>query len=392
LKIKALIKPYLFGFLGLVNLLKFYWFQYHKIKNSDIVFFFPYYHTGGAERVHLNIVQALRAKKCCVIFTHASATTNFLEAFKDVSTTIELNAILNKKNSFVTRKLSQYIVRAINNKKKIKKVFGCNTNYYYELLPSIDLKIKTYDLIHALAKNDSREAMLAHSSNNIYKRIVINQKAKDDLAKIYAVHGLGTNLLNAIQIISNGIVIPDFITKKDYKSIKIGFIGRWSQEKRPQLYLKIAKSITTTYPNIHFCMAGTGMNSNKEVIADAKVEYLGELTTSKDLMELYKELNMLIICSVYEGFPMVMMESMPHKVVPVCTNVGGISEHITSNENGILIEDMNEIDLEEAFISQITKLVENENNLIRLSENASKYAKTTFDIVHFNKAYLKLLN
>ncbi|PQJ14086.1 hypothetical protein [Nonlabens tegetincola] len=68
-----------------------------KIVNSDIIFFLPYYHLGGAEQVHLDIIKAISNKKVTVIFTHLSATNHFKEQFSSHAHIIELNSIINKK-------------------------------------------------------------------------------------------------------------------------------------------------------------------------------------------------------------------------------------------------------------------------------------------------------
>ncbi|MDB9859400.1 hypothetical protein OAC43_01685, partial [Flavobacteriaceae bacterium] len=48
-----------------------------KIKNAEIVFVLPCFQTGGAERVHLNIVKSVKDKSICILFTQNSATDNF---------------------------------------------------------------------------------------------------------------------------------------------------------------------------------------------------------------------------------------------------------------------------------------------------------------------------
>jgi len=381
---------------GFWLLFKLKYIRKQVIKQSDVVFFFPFYHTGGAERVHLEIVRTIPSKTCCVIFTHGSATKNFLEDFKKSAEVIELNSILNKRNPFISKKLQEWIVKSINTNSSIKKVFSSNTNYFYELLPKLNNHIEKLDLIHALSKNDERSGVLAKTSTYIDKRILINKKGKEDLLKIYKEFQVKSSYIDNIQIISNGVNIPDIdvlgLKNKSYDPIRVGFVGRWSAEKRPDVFLDIAKQVSSKYPNIKFVMAGTGMRSNIKKIQTARVEFLGEITNLKALHNLYHAMNILIICSEYEGFPMVLMESMPFGVVPICTNVGGINEHISNDENGILIDDMDSGKLSAAFVKHIENLVKNKSVLTLLSEQASDYAVSHFDISSFNKAYQELLN
>lgn len=124
-------------FIGLLLLKQFKSLSLKKITESDCIFFLPFYHTGGAERVHLNILQALVEKKCTVIFTQNSSTNNFLAEFKKVSTIFELNPILNKKSTYINNKLIHFLANTINSSNSTTHVFGCNNNYYYKILPLI---------------------------------------------------------------------------------------------------------------------------------------------------------------------------------------------------------------------------------------------------------------
>ncbi len=395
-KMKTWLKKQIQFFRGLFLLKQFKGQALKAINQSDIVFFFPFYHTGGAERVHLNIVQALINKKCAVIFTQGSATTNFLNDFKQVATVVELNPILNKRSKYINGKLKNLLANTINSSASITHVFGCNSVYFYKILPLFNsLKIKL-DLIHALAENDERARVLAETAKYINTRVVINKKAKIGLKHIYLNHDIDEHYINNITIISNGVNISKNddlkVVNKVYNPIKIGYIGRWSDEKRPNIFLEIAQLVKEKHPKVQFVMAGTGMKSNIESINTAGVSFLGELTTNEDLKNLYKSLNIIVICSEYEGFPMVLMEAMPFEVVPVCTNVGGISEHIINNQNGILIDNIDNKELAKEFTKVINVCIEQNTILKKMAKQASSYAFSHFDISKFNLAYKQLFN
>ena len=57
-------------------------------KEYHIFFFFPFYHTGGAEKVHALITQATRNKNCIIYFTRKSVDDNFkndsIKIYKDL--------------------------------------------------------------------------------------------------------------------------------------------------------------------------------------------------------------------------------------------------------------------------------------------------------------------
>lgn len=388
---KSKVKKIVYFFYGFWNFLSFLVFDSKKIRNAEIVCFFPFYQTGGAEKVHLNIIKALAHKNVCVIFTLNSATKNFQEQFKANAQCIEINLILNKRNSFVSNLLKKSIYKTINTSNNCKAVFGSNATYFYQILPFISDQIARIDLFHAFSKPDSREFEVVNSVKYIDKRVVINKNTKKDLLEIYACNNIGTQHHKVIQVIENGIAIENHeFYLKDYSTIKVGYVGRWSDEKRPEIFLEIAKRIKDFPYVVEFYMIGIGMKSNIDRINEAGVTFLGEITNEKELAEFYEQLSFLLITSEYEGFPMVIMESMVHGVIPISTNVGGISEHITTAVNGVLIDEMNKENIINAFCNTINELVLDYNKMEILSQNAFYYAQNNFTLEKFNANYKKL--
>lgn len=390
--VRLKIKKILCFFMGVFYLLRFLLFENKNIKKSSIVFFFPYYHTGGAERVHVTILKALRDTRCTVVFTHGSATKNFYKEFSLYASIVELNPILNKKNKWVNQKLQEIIIESINTSLSVKSVFGCNTPYYYQILPKLkDILIKN-DLFHAFEENDKRENDVVSTASIIDNRIVINDVAKQAILKFYKRHQIDPMYKSKIKIIQNGIEFNDSLfQKKSGTNFKIGFIGRWSPEKRAYLFLEIATQIKKKYPEVCFVMAGTGMKSNLNKIVGAGVEFLGEITDNKDFKQLYNDLHFVLLPSKYEGFPMVIMEGMAQGVIPVATNVGGISEHIINNKNGVLIDDSNERTVVSDFVNSIEELLRDNERMTMLSQNAYHYAHSNFKIQKFNDTYNQIL-
>lgn len=390
---KSIIKKGVNTIYALFNYAFFLIKDYRKIKNCECLFFFPYYHTGGAERVHVNILKAIEGKNCTVIFTMGSATKSFYDAFKSSAEIIEINPILNKRNKWINIVLQKSIVKAINNSNSLKNVFGCNSNYYYQILPKLSSKINKSDLFHAFEQSDPRILDVVKSANCINNRIVINLKAKNDIIDFYKLHNVNDKLINNIEVIQNGIELTqNSYSNKNESIIKIGFIGRWSTEKRPELFLEIAKRIKAKVSNIEFVMAGTGMKSNIDLINNAEVTFLGEITEKEKMNDLYNSLHFVLITSVYEGFPMVMMEAMSHGVIPISTNVGGINEHIIHNENGLLINEKYEDEIVNSFCNQILNFIKNSKDKDRISRSAFDYASKHFGIDKFNQSYKNLFS
>lgn len=388
LKKKLLISTKFFFFL------EFYLFEKRKMNRAEVVFFFPFYHIGGGEKVHLNIIKSIKRQKTCTFFTGESASRNFLSEFKQNTRVIDINSLLNSDNNFVKKYLKREIINSLNKNKKLITVFGCNSGFFYELLPLLNQSIKKIDLIHAFSTPDYGVEQVSISKvTYLDNRIVINNKTRLDLLEQYKTNNIDSSYGDRIIKIENGIEINNqkLITKNKNK-IKIGFVGRWSIEKRPELFLAIAKNILGIASNVEFIMIGSDMEQNKAIIENAGVKFIGEITDNEILQNIYKGMNILLVTSYREGFPMVIMESMIQGVIPISTDVGGIGEHIRNNENGILIKDTDDFNmLISNFTETIMMLIKNKEQLNKLSENAFSYANTNFGIQKFNDNYFNLL-
>jgi len=360
------------------------------VNQAEIVFFFPYYHTGGAERVHAEIVAAMAHKKMVVFFTKGSATKSMLNAFEEHAVCIELNRVFNKKSKFLNALLTSTIIKTINGGSSVKKIFASNSELFYDLLLLFSSKIEKIDLFHAFRENDEREAKIVQSAPMITNRIAINEKAKQDILHFYT-NGKCLNFSNHLKVISNGVLVPKDKQHKEYQPFQVAFIGRWSSEKRPMIFLEVAKKILSIHSNVVFVMAGSGTLPNKTIIEASGVSCLGDIHDFEVLKKIYQKTNVVVLVSEYEGFPMVFMEGMSWGCIPVSTNVGGISEHITSEVNGILINN----EKEEAIVTELEtiliQLLLDNNRSKKLSENAYFYAKENFSKTKFKSEYQKIL-
>lgn len=391
--LKKHIKNVFWFFESLRELLKFFFFHSKKIDKSEIIFVLPYYQTGGAERVHLNIVQCVQDKQLCILFTHNSATENFKPEFYKYANAIEINKILTKNSTFVNTLLKKIIIKKINNNQKLESIFGSNTNFFYEILPRIGNSAKKVDLIHAISnENDTIVGHYIKTSSIMDTRVVINKKAYEDVKYKYKINEVPQIYCSNLRIIENAIPI-DFNDKLEFRrNINIGFVGRWSKEKRPEIFLQVAKKIKKQDPKVNFLMAGIGMKSNIDRIEDAGASFQGELIGQQNLDSFYKSLTFVLVTSYREGFPMVIIEAMSHGVIPISTNVGGISEHISNFDNGILIESQNNFeDIVENFVEIILSLLNDEQSRQNISKNAFYYSRNHFNIERFNLEYRKCL-
>ncbi len=100
------------------------------------------------------------------------------------------------------------------------------------------------DLTHAFSyPSPGIEDIAKHHVPYISKRVVINSKTLEDYRNQYLTEGIDQIYMQRFQIISNGVYIHEFDNKviaERYKNFKIGYVGRFAREKRPELFLELS--------------------------------------------------------------------------------------------------------------------------------------------------------
>lgn len=152
-----------------------------------------------------------------------------------------------------------------------------------------------------------------------------------------------------LKIINNGIDFDEFY-KEAKQSIKIpipdgsfvvGMVGRLSNQKAPDIFVKAAELIKKKIPNAYFLMVGDGElrliieNQIKASGLEDSFYITGWVENPAAYMKLM-DVGMLL--SRWEGFGLVLPEFMLAQVPIIATNVDAIPEIIKNSKNGMLVE------------------------------------------------------
>jgi glycosyltransferase involved in cell wall biosynthesis len=350
-------------------------------NNSQLFFLFPFYHTGGAEKVHCEIVKCFAAQKPWVFFTGVSADKKFKEEFKK-------NA-----RCFYLPHLFFYfypvILAAIINHYKNPTVLGANNSLLYLLTANLKNQVKKIDLIHAL--DDKNRQIIINYTAAMDQRVVISSNTREELAKLYQKNNLDPKFIKRVAVIENKVKIPEsFPAPRNNRRLKALYVGRKSEEKRVYLLENLAKICQDLNLPIDFIFIGYPT-------ADGKIEpntcFPGLLLNQEEINNYYQISDLLLLSSAREGFPLVIMEAMAYGVVPLATNVGGISLYLKNGYNGFLIDNSPaEIEIINNFLKKIKELIVDRENLKKLSGNCYDYARKNFNSNDFCQKYQQIIN
>jgi teichuronic acid biosynthesis glycosyltransferase TuaC len=200
--------------------------------------------------------------------------------------------------------------------------------------------------------------------NRILKKSIAETIQNADM-NILVSHALW-NKMHKITPVFKAFISPNGICKniintkkiKPHNEFGIIFIGNLNEDKRADKLAEIIKSITAKATDkLKFTIIGTGKFENFLKIqlthSIYNVDFLGHLPNNIVIENLAKA-SMLILPSRREGLPLVILEAIAVNVIPVASNVGGISEIL---EKDFLV------DVSESFINDFA------NKVIHLMNN-----------------------
>jgi glycosyltransferase involved in cell wall biosynthesis len=153
-----------------------------------------------------------------------------------------------------------------------------------------------------------------------------------------------------IATIPNGIDVESFFVKinKEEKLQELGFnnnlkiVGTVCRLHEPKKGIKtLLEAAKEVQKEIDFqlLIVGTGKDEEalKKMAKDLRIRasFLGERT---DVSEILQIMDVFVVPSLYEGFPVVVLEAMAARLPIVASRVGGLTEAVLDGKTGFLVE------------------------------------------------------
>lgn len=217
----------------------------------------------------------------------------------------------------------------------------------------------------------------------ITKRVVFVSQA---VKKFYQSKHISLN--GKSRVIYNGIDLNRFERKQDLSSIRsglglngaekvIGIVGRLVPEKAHDDFIRAIRLLVQKRDDVVGLIVGSGglLELLKKQVQDAGLQrhviFAGH---RDDSAQLYQTMDVSVLCSEREGFPLVALEAMASRVPVVATAVGGVGELLKDRETGMLVPPRNP----EALAQAILTVLENGDLREQLVKNAYQEVSAYF--------------
>ncbi|MBR9682919.1 glycosyltransferase family 4 protein, partial [Candidatus Woesearchaeota archaeon] len=155
---------------------------------------------------------------------------------------------------------------------------------------------------------------------------------------VYNSKSIIQNYLHNYEVIHNGVdttLFKPIKQKKLTQKLNLLYIGRILHEKGTNYLLKAIQN-----ENIHLSIVGDGNQTKEYQKQYPKVKFYGRVK-KEALPKIINQHDILILPSLVESFPNVLLEAMACKLPVIATNIFGIPEMITNQHNGLLIPPKN---------------------------------------------------
>lgn len=218
-----------------------------------------------------------------------------------------------------------------------------------------------------------------------------------------------------IKFLGNGIQLshfnPDRYSEEDVKARKaeldipadapvVGFVGRLAARRKGFLdFLAAGKALSERLPETRFLIIGEADHGKPDAVEpsvarDYGIEdrclFLGQRPNT-ELPLLYMCMDVLVLPSLFEGMPQVVMEAAAMGRPAVVTNVKGNREAVENGRNGLTVPLGNVPALTEAVLDVLT----DREKARRMGEEGRRMAEERFDerriIENVIKEYARLL-
>ncbi len=378
---------------GYVNLASSFQYPSQVNKNKNhILFALPWIVTGGVDTVILQLTKTLKSQG----FTITVCTT--------VKTSPDMGNNTPKYEEFTTEIYDLYkfikpetwydFIFYLIKSRNIDIIFLAGSSYFYSILPNIKQDFPNIKIIDQLYNEFGHIDNNRRYANYIDINIVENETVENCLLFTYQEKS------EKVCLINNGVDTKYFnpSTYNENLFLKVPipkdkfiilFLGRFSEEKCPHLFVKIVNHLKDN-DKLYFIMAGSGnlYDTTTELINKYELGNKIYLPGFVDTREYLSISNLLILPSQIDGRPNAVLESLSMEVPVIASSVGGLPKIIQDGYNGFLCESGNV----DNFVNRIQEVINDQNLYLTMKNNARDYAINNLDLTTVQSKYMEVFD
>ncbi|MBD0778097.1 glycosyltransferase family 4 protein [Maribacter sp. ANRC-HE7] len=337
-----------------------------------LLFFISSLNGGGAERVMATLCNQLATSNDEI---HLATDTKIPFAYK-------LESCINLHDLYPSEEGSPTPLQ--NRIKILKRIQKISKEVHPDIIISFMYEMNSFVLIATLGM---KIPVIASEHNTLHRRHTFSEYIMrfwiSRLARklIILTHHdydfLGTKLPSKV-VIHNPLSFPIYNgqTSRKKNILAVGSLDRWKHKGFDNL-IRVWGKIAANYPEWTLEIAGKGSQNNFDYLfelcvknnVETRINFIG---FQPNIDRVLRETSIFVLSSRFEGLPMVLIEAMSQGCGCISFDcISGPREIIVNDESGLLVENQNLKELENAII----RLINDEQLRLELSAKALKHVK-----------------
>lgn len=336
---------------------------------------------AGVDRVAINIGQEISRDLFHIIFVLLRENSQtFISKAKEIGTEYKILPMKNKMDFTTIFKLRKFIR---DNNVKLVHTHEVRSSLIGRLAASM-CRIPVVTHIHSPIIEDTENVFRNRvnylidkftwkltdkfiSVSNYLKEMSIKQGiSREKICTVYnGIHSIDDRVVPTVES-EHGI---------SSKTLLVGSVALFRHRKGIEYLIKAAADVIKIYDNVNFLLVGSFETKQYEKEIKSLIKKMGienKFTFTgfrNDISKLMFSLDLFVLPSLYgEGLPMVILEAMSLSKPVIATDIGGISEVVEHNFNGLVVPPQDIVMLSEGMI----KLIEDRRLLKKMGEKGNQ--------------------
>jgi glycosyltransferase involved in cell wall biosynthesis len=152
-------------------------------------------------------------------------------------------------------------------------------------------------------------------------------------------------------------------------NLVVGVIGRFTRQKGHSYFIEAARRVAARQPAARFLLVGDGElreTIERQITAAGLQSRCLLVGAREDVPELLPVFDVVVLPSLWEGLPYVLLEAMAAGKAVVATRVGGMPDVIQEGQSGLLVPPADSA----ALAAALVKVLENEELRSKMGNSA----------------------
>lgn len=263
-------------------------------------------------------------------------------------------------------------------------------------------KIKVISSVRVIEQEKKYHILFEKLTSNISDRFIVNSNA----LKEFVVREMKFDSAK-VNVVYNGIDLSNLpVADIDKKRMELGLshgdtaicaIGRLHKQKGMEYLIKAASLTGKMLPDISlkYIIVGDGPEKKELQKLIYELNLLNNVILAgwkTDILEIISAIDILVLPSLWEGTPNVILEAMAYNKPVIATAVGGVPEIINDRETGILVNPGNPEELAEKIVYLVKNNQIAEGLAAKGKESVKKYFSISTMVRETETIYQELTN